>query len=61
MPSKFSVIKFKKSNFNPLNTYNKLFEMLQVKFGFNDNFIEYIDDLAIAEKSDAKSLKTIFE
>lgn len=61
MPSKFSVIKLKKSNFSPLNTYNKLFEMLQAKFEFNDNFIEYIADLTIAEKSDARSLKTIFE
>ena len=35
--------------------------MLQAKFEFNDNFIEYIGDLAIAEKSYARSLKTIFE
>lgn len=35
--------------------------MLQVKFEFNDNFIEYIVDLAITEKSDTRSLKTIFE
>ena len=51
----------KDSDFSPLNTYQKLFEMLQVKFEFNDDFIEYIADLAIAKKSGARSLKTVFD
>lgn len=51
----------KNSDFSPLNTYKKLFEMLQVQFEFNDDFIEYIADLAIAKKSGARSLKTVFD
>ena len=51
----------KNSDFSPLNTYKKLFEMLQVQFEFNDDFVEYIADLAIAKKSGARSLKTVFD
>lgn len=51
----------KNSDFSPLNTYKKLFEMLQVQFEFNDDFIDYIADLAIAKKSGARSLKTVFD
>ena len=51
----------KNSDFSPLNTYKKLFEMLQVKFEFTDGFIEYIADLAIAKKSGARSLKIVFD
>ena len=51
----------KSSDFSPLNTYKKLFEMLQIQFEFNDDFIEYIADLAIAKKSGARSLKTVFD
>lgn len=51
----------KNSDFSPLNTYTKLFEMLQVQFEFTDDFIEYIADLAIAKKSGARSLKTVFD
>ena len=51
----------KNSDFSPLNTYKKLFEMLQVQFEFNDDFIEYIAELAIAKKSGARSLKTVFD
>ncbi|MEE0699568.1 MAG: AAA family ATPase [Bacilli bacterium] len=51
----------KNSDFSPLNTYKKLFEMLQVQFEFNNDFIEYIADLAIAKKSGARSLKTVFD
>ena len=40
----------KNSDFSPLNTYTKLFEMFQVQFEFTDDFIEYIADLAIAKK-----------
>ncbi len=49
------------SNFSPLNTYKKLFEMLGVSFEFNDDFVEYIAELAIAKKSGARSLKTVFD
>lgn len=51
----------KNSDFSPLNTYKKMFEMLQVQFEFNDEFIEYIADLAIEKKSGARSLKTVFD
>ncbi len=51
----------KESDFSPLNTYKKLFEMLKVDFEFNDDFIEYIAELAIAKKSGARSLKTVFD
>ena len=51
----------KESNFSPLNTYQKLFEMLEVNFEFNDDFIEYIAELAIAKQSGARSLKTVFD
>ncbi len=51
----------KNSDFSPLNTYKKLFEMLQVQFEFTNDFIEYIADLAIAKKSGARSLKTVFD
>jgi len=51
----------KESDFSPLNTYKKLFEMLQVQYEFNDEFIEYIAELAIAKKSGARSLKTVFD
>ena len=51
----------KNSDFSPLNTYKILFEMLNVQFDFNNDFIEYIADLAIAKKSGARSLKTVFD
>lgn len=49
------------SDFSPLNTYKKLFQILHVKFEYSDDFIEYIADLAIAKKSGARSLKTVFD
>lgn len=60
--SKQDIIKIlKESDFSPLNTYKKLFDMLEVTFGFNDEFVEYIAELAIAKKSGARSLKTVFD
>ena len=60
--SKEDMIKIlKESDFSPLNTYKKLFEMLNVNFDFNDKFIEYIASLAIEKHSGARSLKTIFD
>ena len=51
----------KNSNYSPINTYKKLFELLNVKFEFNDEFIEYIADLAVQKQSGARSLKTVFD
>lgn len=60
--SKEDIIKIlKESDFSPLNTYKKLFDMLNVNFDFNDEFIEYIAELAIAKQSGARSLKTVFD
>ena len=60
--SKEDMIKIlKESDFSPLNIYKKLFEMLNVNFDFNDEFIEYIASLAIEKHSGARSLKTIFD
>lgn len=51
----------KESDFSPLNTYAKLFEMLNVKFEYNDDFVEYIAELAIQKQSGARSLKVVFD
>lgn len=51
----------KNSDFSPLNTYKKLFEILKVNFEFNDEFIEYIAELAMEKQSGARSLKTVFD
>lgn len=51
----------KKSDFSPLNTYKQLFKLLNVDFEFNNEFIEYIAELAIAKQSGARSLKTVFD
>lgn len=60
--SKEDIIKIiKESNFSPLNTYKKLFDILGVNFDFSDDFIEYIAELAVAKQSGARSLKTVFD
>ena len=51
----------RESDFSPLNTYKKLFEMLDVNFEFNDDFVEYVAELSISKKSGARSLKTVFD
>ena len=51
----------KESDFSPLNTYKKLFELLGVDFEFNDDFVEYIAELSISKQSGARSLKTVFD
>lgn len=59
---KEDIIKILKiSDFSTLNTCKKLFEMLQVEFEFNEDFIEYIANLAIQKNSGARSLKTVFD
>lgn len=60
--TKKDIIKIlKESDFSPLNTYKNLFDMLEVNFEFNDEFIEYIADIAITKQSGARSLKTVFD
>lgn len=51
----------KESDFSPLNTYKELFDLLGVEFSFDEDFIEYIADLAIEKQSGARSLKTVFD
>ena len=60
--TKEDIIKIlKESDFSPLNTYKKLFDMLEVEFDFTDEFIEYIAEQAISKQSGARSLKTVFD
>ena len=51
----------KESDFSPLNTYKKLFEVLGVDFDYNDEFVNYLAELADEKKSGARSLKTVFD
>lgn len=51
----------KNSDFSPLNTYKELFKLLEVEFEYNEEFIEYIADIAITKMSGARSLKTVFD
>lgn len=60
--SKEDIIKIlRESDFSPLNTYKKLFDMLEVSFDFNDEFIEYISEIAISKQCGARSIKTVFD
>lgn len=59
---KSDIIKIlKESDFSPLNTYKKLFETLNVKFEYEEEFVEYIAELAIKKQSGARSLKIVFD
>lgn len=49
------------SDFSPLNTYKLLFESMDIKFSYDEDFIDYIAEKAIALKSGARSLKTVFD
>lgn len=49
------------SNFSPLNTYRLLFESMNIEFTYDEGFIDYIAEKAIALNSGARSLKTIFD
>lgn len=49
------------SNLSPINTYQKLFEELGIKFTYDDELIDYIIDEAIALDCGARSLKTVFD
>lgn len=49
------------SNFSPLNTYKLLFEEMNIEFTYDEDFIDYIAEEAVALNSGARSLKTIFD
>ena len=60
--SKDSIIKIiKESNFSPVNTYRELFKILNIKYNFDDSFIEYIAEIAVLQNNGARSIKTIFD
>lgn len=49
------------SNLSPLNTYKKLFEEMEIKFSYDDDFLDYIVMEAEALDCGARSLKTVFD
>ena len=49
------------SDFSPLNTYRLLFKSMNIEFSYDEDFIDYIAEKAIALNSGARSLKTIFD
>jgi len=49
------------SNYSPLNTYKKLFNLLGVKFDYNDEFVGWIASKAASMNSGARSLKTVVD
>ncbi len=51
----------KQSNYSPINTYSKLFDMLGVKYNFSEDFIKYIANKAMEKNTGARSLKTVFD
>ncbi|MCL2859629.1 MAG: AAA family ATPase [Oscillospiraceae bacterium] len=49
------------SDFSPLNTYKKLFELLGIEFSYNDDFVNWLAERAVQLNSGARSLKTVFD
>ncbi len=49
------------SDFSPISTYKELFKLLEVEFEYNDDFIDYISDIALKKNSGARSIKTVFD
>lgn len=49
------------SNFSPLNTYKLLFDSMNIKFTYDDDFVDYIAEKAVSLNTGARSLKTIFD
>ncbi len=49
------------SDFSPLNTYRLLFESMNIEFSYDEDFIDYIAEKAVALNSGARSLKTVFD
>ena len=50
-----------KSNLSPINTYQKLFDEMGIKFSYDDKLIDYIIEEAEALECGARSLKTVFD
>lgn len=49
------------SDFSPINTYKLLFDSMNIDFSYDEDFIEYIAEKAMALNSGARSLKTVFD
>lgn len=49
------------SNYSPLKTYKFLFDAMNIKYEYEDSFVEYIAEKAIALKSGARSLNTVVD
>lgn len=49
------------SNFSPINTYKHLFESMNIGFTYEEDFIDYVAEKAVALNSGARSLKTVFD
>lgn len=49
------------SDFSPLNTYRLLFESMNIEFSYDEDFIDFIAEKAVALNSGARSLKTVFD
>lgn len=49
------------SDFSPLNTYKLLFESMNIAFSYDEDFVDYIAEKAVALNSGARSLKTVFD
>ena len=49
------------SDFSPLNTYRLLFNSMNIEFSYDEDFVDYIAEKAIALNSGARSLKTVFD
>ena len=49
------------SDFSPLNTYKKLFDLMEIGFEYSEDFVNYLAERASKLNSGARSLKTIFD
>lgn len=49
------------SNFSPINTYKCLFESMNIEFTYEDDFIDYLAEKAVALNSGARGIKTVFD
>ena len=49
------------SNFSPINTYKELFDTMNIKFSYDDSFIDHVAEKAVNLNSGARSLKTIVD
>ena len=49
------------SNLSPINTYQKLFDEMGIKFSYDEELIDYIIEEAEALECGARSLKTVFD